>query len=98
MAVEAAFADAAPNGPNPSDGQQFGNVVKLENYYAPGEMKRAIARSVDDYNHRRYHEAFGNVTPAYTYAGRQQAVLTRRERIKRKALARRKRENLRRAA
>jgi transposase InsO family protein len=74
------------------------NRVKLENDYTPWELERSIARFVDDYNHRRYHEALGNVMPADMYAGRQQAVLTRREWIKQKTLARRKRENLRRAA
>jgi putative transposase len=74
------------------------NVVKLENYYTPWELERAIGRFVEFYNHRRYHEALGNVTAADMYAGRQQAILTRRERIKRETLAQRKRENLRRAA
>ena len=40
------------------------NVVKLENYYSPWELERAIARFVNDYNHRRLHEALDNVTPA----------------------------------
>jgi hypothetical protein len=40
------------------------NVVKLEHYYMPGEVERAVARLVEDYNHRRYHEALQNVTPA----------------------------------
>jgi transposase InsO family protein len=74
------------------------NMVMLENYYTPWELERAIARFVDYYNHRRHHEALGNVTPADMYGGRQQAILSRRERIKRETLARRKRENLRRAA
>ena len=39
------------------------NVVKLEKYYSPWELERAIARFVDDYNHRRLHEALDNVTP-----------------------------------
>ena len=33
------------------------NVVKLENYYSPWELERAIASFVEDYNHRRLHEA-----------------------------------------
>jgi RNA-directed DNA polymerase len=74
------------------------NVVKLENYYTPRELERAIARFVEHYNHWRYHEALGNVTPADMYDGRQQEILTRRERIKRETLARRKKENLRSAA
>jgi len=74
------------------------NVVKLENYYSPWELERAIALFVDYYNHRRYHESLGNVTPADMYEGRQVEVLTRRERIKRETMERRRRENLRNAA
>ena len=74
------------------------NVVKLENYYSPWELERAIALFVEYYNHRRYHESLGNVTPVDMYEGRQVEVLTRRERIKRETLERRRRENLRNAA
>jgi transposase InsO family protein len=74
------------------------NVVKLENYYMPSELERSIARFIAYYNEQRYHEALGNVTPADMYSGRQQEILTRRERIKHETLERRKRENLRRAA
>ncbi len=74
------------------------NVVKLENYYAPWELERAIARFVGYYNERRYHESLGNVTPADMYDGRQWEILERRERIKRRTLALRRRENLKNAA
>jgi putative transposase len=70
------------------------NVVKLDMYYSPWELERAIRRFVDHYNHRRLHEALQNVTPADVYEGRQVAILDRRARIKRETLARRKRENL----
>ncbi len=70
------------------------NVVKLEKYHNPWELERAIARFVDDYNHRRLHEALDNVTPADVYEGRRSAILARREQIKRRTLAQRKRENL----
>ena len=59
-------------------------MVKLEKYYSPWELERAIARFVDDYNHRRLHEALDNVTPADVYEGRRPAILTRREHIKRR--------------
>ena len=74
------------------------NVVKLEHYYTPWELERAVARFVEHYNHRRVHESLCNVTPADMYAGRQQAILYRRERIKRETLERRRRENLGKAA
>ena len=70
------------------------NVVKLEKYYSPWELERAVARFVADYNHRRLHEALDNVTPADVYAGRRLAILTRREQIKRRTLEHRRRENL----
>ena len=70
------------------------NVVKLEQYYSPWEVERAIARFVEDDNHRRYHESLQNVTPADMYHGRQAAILARRARIKQRTLQRRRRENL----
>ena len=70
------------------------NIVKLDQYYAPWELERAIARFVEDYNHRRYHESLQNVTPADMYHGRQATILARRDRIKRRTLQRRKQENL----
>jgi len=74
------------------------NVVKLDNYYSPWALERAIGNFVEYYNHRRYHESVRNVTPADMYEGRQPQILARREKIKRKTLARRKRENLKQAA
>jgi putative transposase len=71
------------------------NVVKLDNYYSPWELERAIGRFVEHYNHRRYHESLQNVTPADVFHGRRREILTRREKIKKRTMARRKRENLR---
>jgi putative transposase len=71
------------------------NVVKLEHYYSPWELERAIGRFVAHYNDRRLHEALQNVTPADVYYGRQATILARRERIKRATLKRRKRMNQR---
>ena len=70
------------------------NSVKLEKYDSPWELERAITRFVEYYNHRRLHEALDNVTPADAYAGRRPAILARREQVKRRTLAQRKRENL----
>ena len=50
------------------------NVVKLDHYASPWALERAIAHFVEDYNHRRYHEALQNVTPADVYHGRQAAI------------------------
>jgi transposase InsO family protein len=74
------------------------NVVRLENDYSPWELERAIARFVNYYNHERVHEAIGNMTPDDMYNGRQREIFTRREKIKRLTLQRRKKENLSNAA
>ena len=71
------------------------NVVKLEHYYSPWALERAIGRFVEHYNYRRYHESLQNVTPADVYYGRQVTILSRRDRIKRKTMQQRKRQNLR---
>ena len=71
------------------------NVVKLEHYYYPWELEHAIKQWVQHYNHHRYHESLNNVTPADVFFGRDQQILSRRDQIKRKTLARRKIENLR---
>ena len=57
-------------------------------------VERAVARFVEDYNHRRYHEALQNVTPADAFHGRQAAILARPARIKQRTLPQRKRETL----
>ena len=44
------------------------NMVKLEKYHSPWELERAIPRFVNDYNHRRLHEALDDVTPARLHA------------------------------
>ena len=69
------------------------NVIKLENYYLPGQLERAIAGFVDYYNNRRYHESLSNVTPADVYFGRHREVLTIRDRIKQRTMETRRREN-----
>jgi transposase InsO family protein len=67
------------------------NQVLLENYYLPGDLKARLADFVDYYNTERYHESLKNLTPEDVYAGRGQTVLNRRQRIKQKILAERRR-------
>jgi len=70
------------------------NVVKLENYYYPWELEKAIRQFVDYYNHQRYHESLDNVTPADMFYGRYEEIMGRRQLIKQQTLQRRKEENL----
>ncbi len=70
------------------------SVVRLQNYYSPSELQREIGRFVDYYNQRRYHEALDNLTPADVYFGRVEEVQSRREKIKRRTLQQRRRQNL----
>ena len=70
------------------------NVVKLQHYYFPEELKMALKDFVAYYNNERYHESLRNVTPADVYYGRQYEVLTKRSKIKRKTMEGRKKEYL----
>src|SRR5258706_226736 len=66
--------------------QTLKNRILLENYYLPGDPEAQIEAFVADYNHRRYHESIGNLTPADVYFGRGQTILLQRERIKRQTM------------
>jgi putative transposase len=66
--------------------QTLKNRILLENYFFPADLEAQIEAFVDHYNHQRYHESLSNVTPADAYFGRAQAILNKRERIKRKTL------------
>jgi putative transposase len=51
-------------------------------------LDRLIQRKafVEHYNHQRYHESLNNVTPTDAYFGRAQAIILKRERIKRQTI------------
>jgi transposase InsO family protein len=68
------------------------NVLLLDNYYSPDDLKAEIAQFVDHYNHRRYHESLDNVTPADAYTGRAAEILEQREKTKRETINRRRAE------
>ena len=70
------------------------NVVKLRNYYLPGELEQEIGRFVAHYNHERVHEALDNLTPADVYEGRAREIRSARALVKRETLRRRRRYNL----
>jgi transposase InsO family protein len=62
--------------------QTLKNRVLLENYFLPSQLEAAVGAFVEHYNHCRYHESLGNLTPADVYLGRGQAILEAREKIK----------------
>jgi transposase InsO family protein len=62
--------------------QTLKNRILLENDFLPGDLKAQIAAFVEHYNHRRFHESLGNLTPADVHTGRAPAILLKRERIK----------------
>jgi len=66
------------------------NVVKLDNYYHPEQLKEAIAEFVEYYNNERYHESLNNVPPADVYYGREEEILKERERIKKASIKKRR--------
>ena len=68
------------------------NVVKLEHYPFPWQLEQAIGDFVAYYNNDRYHESLENVTPVDVYSGRYREVLSKRKKIKRITMQRRKRE------
>ena len=70
--------------------QTLKNRILLENYYLPGDLEAKIGAFVADYNHLRYHESIGNLTPADVYFGRGQTILMQRERIKRQTIQNRR--------
>ena len=70
--------------------QTLKSRILLENYFLPGDLERQIEAFVEHYNHQRYHEALGNVTPADAYFGRAGLILKRRERIKQKTIQHRR--------
>jgi transposase InsO family protein len=74
------------------------NVVKLENYFFPDELRAKLAEFVDYYNNKRYHEALGNVTPADIYFGRAKQIKLQRQEIKMKTLKERRKINRRKTA
>ena len=70
--------------------QTLKNRILLEHYYLPGDLERQVAAFIDHYNHARYHESLGNLTPADVYFGRAETILLERESIKRQTIASRR--------
>ena len=74
--------------------QTMKNMILLNNYYMPGELKLAIRQFVDNYNNHRYHESLDNCTPADVYFGRYKQVQSERQKIKQQTLKMRYAQNM----
>jgi putative transposase len=59
-------------------------------YELPSHLEKAIADFVDYYNHRRYHKALKNVTPADVLYGRREIILERRKEVQIQTIIRRR--------
>jgi putative transposase len=70
--------------------QTLKNRILLEHYYLPGDLEEQVRAFVEHYNHARYHESLGNLTPADVYFGRGQTILIEREKIKRQTITARR--------
>jgi putative transposase len=70
------------------------NVICLEHHYFPWHLEQAIAAFIEHYNHQRYHEALGNLTPADVFFGRAAQILDARAAVKRRTLAQRRTKHL----
>ena len=80
--------DQVRGAPNQTQGkiERWHQILKsrilLENYYLPGDLEASIDAFVERYNHHRYHESLGNLTPADVYFGRDRAIIERRRKKK----------------
>ena len=70
--------------------QTLKNRILLENYFLPGDLEAQIGAFIEHYNHARYHESLGNVTPADAYFGRAPGILRERAHIKRQTIQHRR--------
>jgi len=66
------------------------NVIRLDNYYSPEELERAIEKFVYYYNYERYHESINNLKPSDVYFGKAWKILKQREKTKTETLKLRK--------
>jgi transposase InsO family protein len=70
------------------------NVITLQNYYLPGELKQEIDDFVEYYNNRRYHESLDNMKPVDVYMGKDRELREERRRTKVRTLWRRRVQNM----
>ena len=67
------------------------NQILLENYYFPSELKQRIEEFIQYYNTIKYHENINNPIPEGVFPGSGNRILEKRNKIKMKTMAKRKR-------
>ena len=65
------------------------NVIKLNHYFCPSELEKAINEWVDYYNEKRFHESLDNLTPKDVYLGQGEKIKKIRETIKQNSINKR---------
>ncbi len=68
------------------------NIVKLDNYFSPGQLEEKLKEFVHYYNYERYHESLQNVTPSEVYFGTAYRKIKQRKMTKSKTLKERKKQ------
>jgi Integrase core domain len=69
-----------------------------ETNFLPGDLERQLEDFITHYNTRRYHESLNNLTPECVFTGESVTVLKKRNDIKLKTIALRKRLHFERRA
>ena len=64
-------------------------LIKLNHYFCPSELEKAINEWVKYYNERRFHESLENLTPKDVYLGQGEKIKKIREIIKQKSINKR---------
>ena len=62
------------------------NVIKLNHYFCPSELEKAIDGWVKYYNESRFHESLDNLTPRDVYLGQGEKIKKIREIIKQNSI------------
>jgi putative transposase len=68
------------------------NIVKLDNYFSPGQLEEKLKEFVHYYNFERYHESLQNVTPSEVYFGTAYRKIKQRKMTKSRTLKERKKQ------
>ena len=71
------------------------NVIKLNHYFCPSELEKAIDEWVKYYNERRFDESLDNLTPRDVYLSQGEKIKKIRETIKQNSINKRISENKR---